>query len=294
MLRRLFRLLSPVVILCTGFAAAGRVHAAGRFAAPAGVTVDRYGNVYVADSGDGRVFKLAPNGATLRSWTNHGTGFVGGSPTGIGVDRYGNVYVTDSENGTVIKYGPRGGFASQWARAGDGEFTAPQGLSIGRRGSVFVANSNNDSIEKLTPRGRILNVWPVSNDSGTAEAPQWVSVGADGSMYSTVEVDCAYYWGGYAIEKRASDGTLLTTWSYDDTLTGIAVGGRGNIFAVDQDLATIIKLAPDGQELSRWQLPSNSDLTAPTGIAVDGRGNVYVTDTYGARVIKLSPTGQVL
>lgn len=294
MIRRLTCKLIPALVLLASLFVRAPAHADGRFDAPAGVAVDRQGNIYVADSGDGRIIKLSPSGAVLQAWVNHGRDFVGGEPTGIGVDRYGNVYVTDAGNETVIKYGPHGRLASQWARAGDGEFNNPQGLAIGRHGSIFVADTDNSSIEKLTPRGRILNTWSLIGRSGSTTSPQWVSIGPAGFIYATVEEPCDSCYGTYAIEKRTSDGVLQVTWGYGDTLAGIAVGGRGNVFVLDQDAGTIVKFTPGGQQIAQWGLPEIGSLSEPTGIALDARGDIYVSDTDNNRIVKVSSTGKVL
>jgi DNA-binding beta-propeller fold protein YncE len=272
------------------------VRAGGRFDAPLGVAVDRFGNVYVADSGDSRIIKLSPAGSILQAWEEHGTDFVGGTPTGIGVDRYGNVYVSDSENQTILKFGPHGGLNAQWAHDGDGEFNAPQGLSLGNRGNVFVANSDNNNIEKLGPRGYVLNAWPIRDESGVLASPKWIAVGADGTVFTTVQSDnsCDYCSDAYAVQTRASNGALLTTWSMPDSLAGIAVGGRGNIFVVDQDANAVIKLAPDGQMLAQWNPYSIGGFDQPTGIALDARGDIYVADTGNDQIVKLSSAGNVL
>jgi DNA-binding beta-propeller fold protein YncE len=294
--RRLIRLLLPALVLLAGPLGAGHVRADGRFNAPLGVAVDRYGNVYVADSGDSQIIKLSPAGVVLHAWQEHGTDFVGGTPTGMGVDRSGNVYVSDSENDTILKFGPRGGLNAQWAHNGDGEFNNPQGLSLGNRSNVFVANSDNDTLEKLGPTGYVLNAWPVSDDSGTAASPQWIAVGADGTIFTTVQSNngCDYCGSSAAVQKRASNGDLLATWPTPDNLAGIAVGGRGNIFVVDQDANAVLKLSPAGQVLARWTPDSMGGFAQPTGVALDARGDIYVTDTGNNQIIKLSSTGNVL
>ena len=66
---------------------------------PEGVAVDAAGNLYVVDSGNNRVVKLA-----AQSGTQTVLPFTGlTNPNGVAVDAAGNVYVTDTFNHRVVK-----------------------------------------------------------------------------------------------------------------------------------------------------------------------------------------------
>ena len=87
-----------------------------RFRNPYALTVDSLGYVYVADSGNNRIRKIAPNGDV---WTIAGSGsfsYADGSnlnssfnfPIGITVDNStGNVYVSDLNNRRIRKLTPQ-------------------------------------------------------------------------------------------------------------------------------------------------------------------------------------------
>ena len=71
---------------------AGRGTGDGQFHNPKGISVDRAGNVYVAETINHRVQVFDSNGRFLRKWGSEGSG--GGQfnrPTGIAIDRAGNV-----------------------------------------------------------------------------------------------------------------------------------------------------------------------------------------------------------
>lgn len=71
-----------------------------------GLAVDGQGNIYVADTGNNRIDKLAPDGTLLAEWGTKGTApgqFDG--PRGVAVDSQGNLCVADSGNDRIQKPG---------------------------------------------------------------------------------------------------------------------------------------------------------------------------------------------
>ncbi len=80
----------------------GRGNTLGKLNAPAQMTVDAAGNLWVADRGNNRVQQFGPNGERLLTMGNRGVGpgqFV--KPTGVSVDCRGVLTVTDSDNNRV-------------------------------------------------------------------------------------------------------------------------------------------------------------------------------------------------
>jgi len=79
------------------------------FNAPAGIAVDSHGNLYVGDSNNNVIRKIAPDGTVT---TLAGTGVAGNadgvltsakfnSPQGVAVDQFGRVFVTDTGNSDI-------------------------------------------------------------------------------------------------------------------------------------------------------------------------------------------------
>jgi tripartite motif-containing protein 71 len=79
----------------------------GQFDSPSGVDVDGDGNLYVADTSNHRVQKLAADGTFLTKWGSRGAG-IGefDAPHCVTVDGEGNVYVTDWVNSRIQKFAP--------------------------------------------------------------------------------------------------------------------------------------------------------------------------------------------
>ena len=135
---------------------------------PFAVAVDNAGNVYVADSANNTIRKIAPNGAVSTWAGQHGyPGSMDGNgadarfcnPQGLAVDTAGNVFVADTGNHTVRKISPTGEVTTLAGHAGssgsadgkakDARFNSPSGVAVDRAGNIFVADNNNHAIRKV-------------------------------------------------------------------------------------------------------------------------------------------------
>jgi sugar lactone lactonase YvrE len=174
--------------LATNTGSADGNGAAARFYFPAGVAVDTNGNVYVADSVNETIRKIAPNGdvSTLaglaRSYGSaDGTGNVARffNPQGLAVDSSGNIYVADEANETVRKVTPAGvvttlaGFP-QSAGAADGtgnsaRFQNLNDVAVDASGNIYVADTGNDAIRKVTQGGVVTTLAGQSGNPGSAD-----------------------------------------------------------------------------------------------------------------------------
>lgn len=118
----------------------------GEFYFPSYVAVDAEGNLYVADTMNGRVQKLDPDGRYLQGIGKRGDGLGEfDKPKGVALDAFGNLHVVDStwcsvqifnQRGQILLfYGGRGRFPGQLANA--------TGVAIDRNNRIYVADSFN-------------------------------------------------------------------------------------------------------------------------------------------------------
>jgi sugar lactone lactonase YvrE len=260
---------------------AGNTNATGSFAqfnSPAGVAVDRAGNVYVADQGNDQVRKITSTGVvTILAGTKGG--FVDGTstvarfntPTGIAVDLSGNVFVADQINHRIRKITSSGsvstlagngirGFADGQGLAA--QFNYPVAVATDVSGNVYVADANNNRIRKITPDGTVSTLAGSGltgfTDGNAAVAkfssPFALTVDASGNVYVADKRN-------NRIRKITSDGTV-------STLAGSVAG-----FA-------------DG-------IGTSALFSGPLGITCDASGNIYVADAGNNRIRKITPTGIV-
>lgn len=206
-----------VTVVGTGAAGFGGDGGAGTNAqvnSPRGMTVDRSGNLYFADSGNNRVRKLDTNGVVT---TVAGTGTAGfggdnglainaqlNDPRGVAITRDGTLYIADTENNRVRKVGTDGivatvagtGTAGLSGDGGSGQqaqLNKPSGVGVDAQGRVFIADTENDSVRQLNRDGTILTYAGTGSagyggDGGAASlsqlsSPSSVSVGRGSTLY---------------------------------------------------------------------------------------------------------------
>jgi sugar lactone lactonase YvrE len=88
-----------------------------------GMTIDRDGNLYIADSLNHRIMVLSPQGEQIRTIGTLGNGDGQlNEPSGVAVDADGNVYIADTWNSRVSKFRADGTFIKSW-----GTSTTPLG-----------------------------------------------------------------------------------------------------------------------------------------------------------------------
>jgi uncharacterized protein (TIGR03437 family) len=223
------------------------------------IAIDSAGNIYVADSGRGRVRMIAPNGtvstiAGSGEMTDIGDGGPAAAagiegPYGIAVDGNHNVYLATRHRVRMIS---ASGTISTVADLGpDG---LPGGIAVGPAGDLYVGDISG-CIRKIS-----------------------------GKTMTTVAGQCGKY--GFAGDGGPATSALLSLRS-----GGLAVDSSGNLYIADSYNARVRKVSggiittvaggapdnfsfgaePDGPALS-------AHLSGPVRVAVDAAGNVYVTD----------------
>lgn len=288
------RLLTPLGVVSTLAGAAGNygsadgTNSAARFRGPQGVAVRGTNNVtvYLADSGNGTIRKIAPAGGNwvVGAWagspsgaSDDGTGsnarFCG--PGAVALGSAGTVYVADSGNNTIRQISPAGIVTTLAGLAGasgtnngtgpDARFSGPQGIALDGAGNLYVADSGNATIRKVTPDGAVTTFAGAAGVYGSANGS-----GGNAQFYQP---------------------------------TGIAVDSAGYVYVADTWNHTIRKITPAGAVSTLAGLAGyyggadgsgpSARFNGPCGLAVDSGGNLYVTELYNHTVRKITPSGTV-
>jgi sugar lactone lactonase YvrE len=254
--------------------------AAALFNVPMGVAVDSGGTVYVADSFNNTLRRIAPDGGVT---TVAGTPGVKGSadgtgssarfftPDGIAVDRGGTVYVADFSNDTIRKVtaggvvttlaGTAGAVGSADGTGAAARFSLPASLTIDADGNLCVVDGDVGSIRRITPDGSVTTLF-------------------GGSLLGAVEPG--------ATARLIGVGSL-------------ALDPAGDLFAADSGANVLWKITPAGGVTgfvgvsngygSADGTGASARFSNPRGAAVDPNGNLYVADPRNNVIRRIAPGG---
>ena len=251
---------------------------------PIGLVVDRDGNLLVADDGNNRIRRVAPDGLIS---TLAGTGPVGTDrgaytgdggpatsarlhePVGVALAADGALYFADSDNNAVRKVDGTGtittiagngiaGFAGDAGPATKAELNHPESLAFDRSGNLYVSDSTNNRVRKIGTDGTITTVAGngaagYAGDRGSAtEAelgdPYTLAFDTAGDLY-VAQPD------GNRIRRIDTTGTI-TTFAGTGTAGRSGDGGPANMAQLDE----------------------------PHGLTFDSSGNLYIADSTNHRI----------
>lgn len=263
------------------------------------VTIDRDGNVYIAQPDNGVINRIGPDGIMTR-FAGIGASFAGDDigdgksaldatlvfPHAAVVGPDGNVYIADSFNHRVRKVDVRAGIITTVAGSGpngtcclgtyggDGgpavqaKLNQPNQFAFDARGNLYILDTGNYRIRKVSPDGIITTM------AGTGRA----GFSGDGGLSTQAEINPG---------EGADFGT-------------VKVDTKGNIFLLDErngrirkiDAGTgIIQTVVGGGTRTEDGIPGLQLLYQGHGMALDKAGNLYFGDN--SRIRRVGADGVV-
>ena len=250
---------------------------------PTAVAVDGQGNLFIADSNNNVIRKVATNGiiSTLAGTGTAGYSGDGGSATSaqlsrpqyVAVDGQGNVYFSDTGNNRVRKISANGmistlagtgvaGFSGEGGPAANAELQNAQGVAVDGSNDVFIMDANR--VRKVSAAGIITTVGGTGVNGSSGDGGPALNAQINGSYGLAVDTAGNLFIADYyslSIREISANGIINT------------VAGTGLLFSGDNGAA------PSAQ------------FGSITGIAVDGSGNLFIADN--SRLRKVTPNGIV-
>lgn len=187
---------------------------AARFNAPVGVTVDKNGKLYVADTESNAIRAVTSAGAvtTLAGQSGSGGAADGtgsaarfNQPSAVAVDAFLNVYVLDTDNHTVRKITSTGVVTTLAGLAGttgsdDGlgnvaRFNHPEGLAIDAGGALYIADTGNHTLRQARSTAALTIIEQPKSVSLSAGATATFTVATTGQPAPTYQ----WYFNGATI-----------------------------------------------------------------------------------------------
>ena len=296
-----------------------------QFNGPQGIALDPAGNLYIADSRNGVVRKIAPDHTIA---TVPGTSLT--LPRGVASDSAGNIYVSDSLDNRVKRIGTDGsvvtvagngsaGFAGDGGPAASAQLNSPAGLAVDRAGNLYIADFANNRIRKVTIDGNIATIadngtQTYSGDNAAAtlaglNGPLGVAVDAAGNVYiadtnnhvirEITSNAVIHTVAGTGVPGFAGDGGPPTA-AQIAAPSAIALDAAGNLYVSDASMrirkifpaSVITTIAGNGASgyFGDGGIATLAAFNGPSGIALDPAGNLYVADTANNAVRLLQPS----
>lgn len=266
-----------------GFSGDGGPATSAALSGPGGLAFDKIGNLYVADTGNNRIRKIATDGVIATVAGTGSAGFSGddgpaveaslNTPRGLAFDKSGNLYIADTGNNRVRKVGADGkiatvagngsaGFSGDGGKATDASLNAPRAVAIATDSTVLVADTDNNRVRKINPFGTISTFAGngeagFSGDGGPAPSaklnhPEGVAAGLGQNSSFIYIADT----GNHRIRRASMLGGSILTYAGTGAPGFSGDGGKSDA----------------------------ARLNAPTGVFVYTSTGLYVADTGNGRV----------
>ena len=227
---------------------------------PGGVAVNSAGDVFVADTSNDRVLKLAAGSNTQTELPFTGLNH----PWAVAVNESGDVFITDAYNHRVLKLAAGSNTQTELSFTG---LNFPIFVAVNSVGDVFVTEEYKNRVLELAAGSDIQTELPFTGLKNT----KGVAVNSVGHVFV---VDSA---NNRVLVMAAGSNTQTAL-----TLTGLAfpvgvtVNSAGDVFVTDNHNRRVLELAAGSN--TQIELPFTV-LVNPKLVAVDSAGNVYVTDS---------------
>jgi len=278
-----FGIITTKVGYClTNFGGDGGVATDAELCDPFDIAIDVFGNIFVADAGNGRIRKIDTSGVITTVAGNGLIGYTGdgvaatnaelNGPIGLALDTSGNVYIADEGDnvirkvdkfGTITTFAGTGtsGYSGDGGPATAAELSGPTSIVLDTAGNIYIAA--NKTVRKINSSGIISTI--AGNASGSGSGA-----------------------GGAATAAGIN-------------VAGIALDLAGNLYIADLNGAVLMvntvgmitRFAGTGAEESSGDGgPATScGILGAYGVCTDSAGNVFISDLGGNRIRRVNTSG---
>jgi uncharacterized protein (TIGR03437 family) len=232
-----------------------------RLNAPSGVAVDSNGNLWIADTANGRIRMVT----TTSGQINFAAG--GGqlvTPNQIAFDPAGNLLISDAAGYRVREWTALAG--NLFTVAGNGllapvedgfpatatGLVTPGGVAVGANGTIYISDTGNHRVRRVIS-GVMITVAGNGAKGFNGDGP------------------------GQAVSLNSPNG--------------LCVDPAGNVYIADTGNNRIRAVSPDGVVKT---IAGPDQLNAPRGVAIDAARNLWIADTGNHRVVVLPPGGALV
>lgn len=303
-----------------------------RFNHPTGVAVDAQGNLFVADTNNHTIRRIATDGTVTtfagspgQSGNSDGQGTAArfNQPTDLAWDHQGNLVVADSLNREIRRITPAGVVTTLAGAAGvpahvDGpgskaRFGTPLSIAVDQAGNIWVADrapivtypQADFYLRKITPDGTVSTLPKSPQTTVTPEDLVLKEVNA-----LTADASGSVFAGNDAnIVKITANGTVFGPLGpgsdqYLSSVNAMVMAADGGIFLTNSNgIRSVRQRRTDGQLVAiagslmvngmADGIGGTARFGQPSGLALDTSGNLFVADQDNNNIRKIAPDGRV-
>ena len=236
---------------------------------PYGVAVDARGDVFVADSGNGRILEFPVDRAGPFAVPTSGLPTGSSASTAVGVDPFGDVFVVDTNDNRLVEIPPG---VEQFTLTNASGLNTPIGLAV-IPGNVYIADLGNNRVVKVPVQGGSESTVPITGLS----QPYDVAVDSLGDLLIAD-------WGNNRVIRYSPATTQFNVVASGlNGPQGVAVDSAGNTFLSDSGNNRVLMVPGGGGD----PIPVGSGFSMPTDLAIDSAESLYIADTSNNRVVQL-------
>lgn len=261
--------------------------------APGGVATDRYGNLFISDTGNSRIVEMPALNGVAQTGSQFTVAYLY-SANGAGIARDGRIFYTSyANNSTNLSVATLWGYNLGTSAIG----TANSAVTITATftGSVTLSSvalsAGSASDFALTGGTCATGTAYSAGNSCTLIAtftPTAVGLRRGGVVLTSstgTQAGVAYLYGvGQGAAQTVDPGTTVAIGSAWTTPQAVAIDNAGNTYVVDPGANAVKRFAAGSTTTSTTV---GTGLNGPTGVAVDGAGNVFIADAGNTRVIEV-------
>lgn len=251
---------------------------------PSDVAFDTAGNLYIADTGNGRVLMFNGRGRFLRKIGRTGTGMGRFRvPIGIAVSDDGFVYVADQAGNKVVCFDADG--KVEW----EIKVKSPtKPLVVGSK--LYIANRNGVTVHERITGSRLFRFGKAGRAEGEFNYAVGLAVGKSGMIYvsdlNNLRIQAFDKTGNFRWVVGKPPTQLSGSKRRFGLPAGVALDERGLLYVVDAFKHRVEVLDPNGRTVARLSQRGEKEgqLYFPQGIAYWQEGIFAIADKYNDRI----------